>query len=243
MPQQVAQPGGLRLNAAERHFAGGASVGPLTLQASPGEVIVLLGPSGCGKSTALDLICGLQHADAGTVECSRAALMPQTDALLPWLDAAGNAALPLVLHGTPKAQARANAQDALAQLGLPNHGALRPDELSGGMRQRVAIARTLLSGAPVLCLDEPFAALDAITRESAQQILADALAGSGRTAVLVTHDASEAALLADRVYVLGPQGSVAAEVPGARMHYAVDSPPVIEATRTLRAALSEVVAG
>ena len=124
-----------------------------------------MGPSGCGKTTLLELICGLQQPDEGTIACAPAALMPQRDLLLPWLSALDNAALALrIAHSSRARAARARAAQLFAELGLDGFQQARPHELSGGMRQRVAFLRTLLSGKPVLCLDEPFGALDAITR-------------------------------------------------------------------------------
>jgi NitT/TauT family transport system ATP-binding protein len=140
--------------------------------------------------------------------------MPQRDLLLPWLDALDNAALPLRLAGAKKDVARERAHGLLAELGLGGFERARTWELSGGMRQRVAVARTLLAGAPVLCLDEPFGALDAITRADAQAWLAAVLAREPRTVLLVTHDVEEAALLADRIVVLSPRpGRVVADLP------------------------------
>ncbi|HEY3828656.1 MAG TPA: ABC transporter ATP-binding protein [Solirubrobacteraceae bacterium] len=174
----------------------------VSLHAERGELLAIVGPSGCGKTTLLELICGLQAPDAGSVRCAPAALMPQRDLLLPWLSALDNAALALRLGGTRRAQARARAATLFAELGLDGFQQARPHELSGGMRQRVAFVRTLLSGKPLLCLDEPFGALDAITRAEMQGWLARALAREPRTVVLVTHDVEEAVLLADRVAVL-----------------------------------------
>jgi ABC-type nitrate/sulfonate/bicarbonate transport system ATPase subunit len=187
---------------------GGASVPALadvSLRAAAGELVAVVGPSGCGKTTLLELICGLQQPDAGSVRSAPAALMPQHDLLLPWLSAVDNAALALRIARRPRAQARACAQTLFAELGLAGFEAARPYELSGGMRQRVAFVRTLLSGKPVLCLDEPFGALDAITRAEMQGWLARALQREPRTVVLVTHDVEEAVLLADRVMVLSPR--------------------------------------
>jgi ABC-type nitrate/sulfonate/bicarbonate transport system ATPase subunit len=174
----------------------------VSLRAAPGEVVAVVGPSGCGKTTLLELICGLQQPDAGTVWGAPAALMPQHDLLLPWLSAVDNAALALRIARTPRARARARAAAVFAELGLDGFEEARPHELSGGMRQRVAFVRTLLSGKPVLCLDEPFGALDAITRAEMQAWLERALQREPRTVVLVTHDVEEAVLLADRVTVL-----------------------------------------
>jgi NitT/TauT family transport system ATP-binding protein len=189
------------------------ALGGVTLAAAPGEVLAVVGPSGCGKSTLLELICGLQVPDAGTVTAPPAGYLPQHGALLPWANALDNVALPLLVAGTARAQARAQAHPLLAQLGLDGFERSLPRELSGGMRQRVAIARTLLTGRPLLALDEPFGALDAITRARAQEWLGDALRKRPSTVVLVTHDVEEAVLLADRVAVLSERpGRVVAQL-------------------------------
>ena len=164
-----------------------------------------MGPSGCGKSTLLELICGLHPAERGTIECPPAVLMPQRDLLLPWLSALENAALSLRIAGLSRREARDRAGGLFAELGLEGFQSARPRELSGGMRQRVAFLRTLLSGKPLLCLDEPFGALDAITRWDMQRWLARTLEREPRTVVLVTHDVEEAIALADRVAVLSPR--------------------------------------
>ncbi len=182
------------------------------LRAAPGEVVAVVGPSGCGKSTLLELVCGLAEADAGTVSAPPAALMPQRDALLPWLSALDNAALARRVAGDSRAAARARAHEHFAAFGLEGFEGARPSELSGGMRQRVAFLRTLLAGRPVLCLDEPFAALDALTRGQAQGWLGDALAREPRTVLLVTHDAEEAVLLADRVVVMSARPGRVVEI-------------------------------
>ena len=135
--------------------------------------------------------------------------MPQHDLLLPWFSALDNAGLALRFAGASRARARRDAAEAFAQLGLAGFEYARPHELSGGMRQRVAFLRTLLSGKPLLCLDEPFGALDAITRSEMQDWLANALLRHPHTVVLVTHDVEEAVLLADHIAVLSPRpGSV-----------------------------------
>jgi ABC-type nitrate/sulfonate/bicarbonate transport system ATPase subunit len=177
----------------------------VSLGVATGEVLAVVGPSGCGKTTLLELICGLQAPDAGTVACAPAVLMPQRDLLLPWLDAADNAALALRVAGHSRAEARARATALFAELGIDGFEGARPQELSGGMRQRVAFLRTLLAGKPVLCLDEPFGALDAITRGEMQDWLGRALTREPRTVVLVTHDVEEAVVLADRLVVLSPR--------------------------------------
>ncbi len=185
----------------------------VSLQAASGGLLAVVGPSGCGKTTLLELICGLQTPDAGTIECAPAALMPQRDLLLPWLSALDNAALaPRIAH-VPKGEARHRARELFAELGLDGFEDARPSELSGGMRQRVAFLRTLMSGKTLLCLDEPFGALDAITRAEMQAWLADALRQEPRTVVLVTHDVEEAVVLADRIVVLSPRpGRVSGEL-------------------------------
>ena len=185
----------------------------VSLRVPNGEVLAVVGPSGCGKTTLLELICALQRPDAGKVASSPAVLMPQRDLLLPWLSALDNAGLALRIAGRSRARARARAGELFAELGLAGFESARPDELSGGMRQRVAFLRTLLSGKPVLCLDEPFAALDALTRREMQDWLAQALSRERRTVLLVTHDVEEAARLGDRVVVLSPRpGHVVAQL-------------------------------
>jgi len=177
----------------------------LSLRAARGELLAVVGPSGCGKSTLLELLCGLRTPGSGSIRCASAVLMPQRDLLLPWLSALDNAGLALRIAGLSRTRARAQASTLFTELGLNGFERARPRELSGGMRQRVAFLRTLLSGKQVLCLDEPFGALDAITRGEMQEWLAGALAREPRTVVLVTHDVEEAILLADRVVVLSPR--------------------------------------
>jgi ABC-type nitrate/sulfonate/bicarbonate transport system ATPase subunit len=177
----------------------------MSLRAAPGELVAVVGPSGCGKSTLLELLCGLRAPDAGRVQAEPAVYMPQRDLLLPWSSALDNAALPLLVRGVGRARARSRAQPLFAQLGLGGFETAMPHELSGGMRQRVAFLRTLLAGKPVLALDEPFAALDALTRAQTQGWLADALAREPRTVVLVTHDVEEAVVLGDRVIAMSPR--------------------------------------
>jgi NitT/TauT family transport system ATP-binding protein len=176
-------------------------------------VLGLVGPSGCGKSTLLELVCGLREPDSGSIDVgdrdrggagrlASCAFMPQRDLLFPWLAAVDNAALALRNRGVPRAVARRLAAERFERFGLEGFERSRPGELSGGMRQRVAFMRTLLSEKPVLNLDEPFASLDAITRAEMQSWLADALREEPRTVLLVTHDVEEALYLSDRVAVL-----------------------------------------
>jgi ABC-type nitrate/sulfonate/bicarbonate transport system ATPase subunit len=185
----------------------------VSLRAAPGEIVTVVGPSGCGKTTLLELICGLQRPDEGTVVSAPAALMPQRDLLLPWCSAIDNAALALRAQGMAREPARTMAAPWLERFGLAGFEQTRPAGLSGGMRQRVSFLRSLLAGKPVLALDEPFASLDAITRAEMQGWLAHVLATEPRTVVLVTHDVEEAVLLGDRVLVMSQRpGRVVAEI-------------------------------
>ena len=185
----------------------------LSLHVREGETVAIVGASGCGKTTLLELLCGLQQPDAGSVVGAPAALMPQRDLLLPWLRAVDNAALALRVHGVARQPARDQVKPWFERFGLGGFEHARPYELSGGMRQRVAFLRTLLAGKPVLALDEPFAALDAITRAEMQGWLARILEQEQRTVVLVTHDVEEAVLLGDRVLVMSPRpGRIVAEL-------------------------------
>lgn len=190
-----------------------AALDRMSLRAGPGEIVAVVGPSGCGKTTLLELVCGLQAPDSGAVHADPAALMPQRDLLLPWLSAIDNAGLALRARGVPRAQARVAAAPWLERFGLGGFERFRPAELSGGMRQRVSFLRTLLAGKPVLALDEPFAALDAITRLEMQSWLGHVLAREPRTVVMVTHDVEEAVMLADRVVVMSTRpGRALAEI-------------------------------
>jgi ABC-type nitrate/sulfonate/bicarbonate transport system ATPase subunit len=193
------------LDRVARRFGEVVALEDLSLSVESGEVVALVGPSGCGKSTLLELLAGLQEPDAGQVAAEPAAYMPQRDLLLPWRTALANAALALECAGVRKADARRAAQPLFERFGLRGFERARPYELSGGMRQRVALARTFLSGRPLVLLDEPFASLDQITRGSLQEWLAGALREEPRTVVLVTHDVQEALYLADRVAIMSPR--------------------------------------
>jgi NitT/TauT family transport system ATP-binding protein len=201
----------IQIEGVSRTFAGRRGGEPvealrnLSLTVADDQTVAVVGASGCGKTTLLELICGLQRPDAGTVRSPPAALMPQRDLLLPWLSALDNAGLALRVAGFARQRARDQVQPWFERFGLSGFEQARPYELSGGMRQRVAFLRTLLAGKPVLALDEPFAALDAITRAEMQGWLSRALAEERRTVVLVTHDVEEAVLLGDRVVVLSPR--------------------------------------
>jgi ABC-type nitrate/sulfonate/bicarbonate transport system ATPase subunit len=203
---------GVSIRALEHAYGELRTLERLDLELAPDQVVGLVGPSGCGKSTLLELICGLREPLAGAVEVggagaaserlARCAYMPQRDLLLPWYSALDNAALALRNRGLRKAEARRRAGALFERFGLAGFERKPPAELSGGMRQRVAFLRTLVSGKPVLALDEPFASLDAITRAEMQEWLAGALREDPRSVVLVTHDVEEALYLSDRVAVL-----------------------------------------
>jgi NitT/TauT family transport system ATP-binding protein len=227
----------------------------LDLEVPAHTALGLVGPSGCGKSTLLELIAGLQDPLAGSVELgdardpaarlSRCAFMPQRDLLLPWLAAIDNAALALRNRGVRRGAARRQAGELFERFGLAGFERTRPNELSGGMRQRVAFLRTLVAGKPVLALDEPFASLDAITRAEMQEWLAGALRADPRTVVLVTHDIEEALYLCDRVVVLSARPArVVAELaaPAARAlgrDEAVTDPEFVAARERAMHALRE----
>ena len=211
-PRERALPA-VGLYGATRRFGDVVALAPIHLGVEPNEVVAVVGPSGCGKTTLLELVCGLIEPTSGVVDSQPAVLMPQRDLLLPWLTALDNAALPLRVRGESRGRARERARPLFGEFGLGGFERARPYELSGGMRQRVAFLRTLLAGKPVLCLDEPFAALDAITRTEMQRWLSTALEREPRTVLLVTHDVEEALVLADRVVVLSPRpGEVVAEL-------------------------------
>lgn len=182
----------------------------VNLEVSPGEFVALIGPSGAGKSTLLSLLAGLEAPSEGSVEKDGAPLarpglvsyMPQSDLLLPWRSVEANVALGLEATGVPKGAARERAAESLERFGLGGFGGAPPWALSGGMRSRVALLRTALLGRDVLLLDEPFGALDALTRRGLQEWLLGVRDELAATIVLVTHDVDEAILLADRVVVL-----------------------------------------
>jgi ABC-type nitrate/sulfonate/bicarbonate transport system ATPase subunit len=203
----------LHISGATRRFRQVTALEGIDLTVREHEVVAVVGPSGCGKTTLLELIAGLQEPDEGTVSAPEASYMPQSDLLLPWRDALANAALALECEGVGCSEARRRAEPLFERFGLAEFERARPAELSGGMRQRVAFLRTLLPGRPVLLLDEPFGALDSITRRAMQRWLAHALSQEPRTVVLVTHDVDEAVFLADRVVVLSPRpGHVVADI-------------------------------
>jgi NitT/TauT family transport system ATP-binding protein len=175
----------------------------IDLEVAPGEFTCLLGASGCGKSTLLGLIAGLEQPSAGSVEVDgRAAMMFQEASLLPWLNARRNVELALRFGGVPRPERRSRALELLDVVNLADAAEKRPHELSGGMRQRVALARALAQDREVLLMDEPFAALDAITRDLLHEELERVWRETGRTIVFVTHNVREAARLGQRVLLM-----------------------------------------
>jgi NitT/TauT family transport system ATP-binding protein len=219
--------------------------------------LAVVGPSGGGKSTLLSLVAGLQEPLSGTVRVedatgprerlARCALMPQQDLLLPWRSALDNAILALENQGVSRRDARERARPLLVRLGLESFEHRRPSELSGGMRQRVAFLRTLLAGKDVLLLDEPFGALDAITRVAMQRFLLELWERERITIVFVTHDVEEAALLGDRVCVMtGSPGRTAAlidvDLPRPRRLEDTETLEFVRLKRRIREALEGVAA-
>ena len=186
----------------------------ISLSVAPGEFVCLLGASGCGKSTLLNLVAGLDRPSSGTITVpgGRAALMFQEHALFPWLTAGQNIELALRLRGLPRAERRTEAERLLALVRLEGAHRKRVHELSGGMRQRVALARALAQDADVLLMDEPFAALDAITRDVLHEELTRIWAETNLSVVFVTHNVREAVRLAQRVVLLSSRpGRIARE--------------------------------
>ena len=195
------------LHNVEVDYARGPALGPISLSIAAGEAIALVGPSGCGKSTALRLLAGLEAPTRGNVTRAprrgETAVVFQAPTLAPWLSARANVALPLVLSGTPAAEARTRADAALARVGLTGAEAARPVQLSGGMAMRVSLARALVTEPKLLLLDEPFAALDEITRRALADDVLGLWAASRPAIVFVTHNVEEAVYMASRVVVLG----------------------------------------
>jgi NitT/TauT family transport system ATP-binding protein len=179
----------------------------ITLEVPRGQFLSILGSSGCGKSTLLSIIAGLEDVSAGrvVVDGGRPSLMFQEAALLPWLTVGRNVELPLRLRGVARAEREWEVERLLRMVHLENFHRKRPHELSGGMRQRVAIARALAQSSEVLLMDEPFGALDAITRDILHEDLTRIWEETGSTIVFVTHNVREAVRLGDRVVLLKPR--------------------------------------
>ncbi|WP_432476772.1 ABC transporter ATP-binding protein [Nocardioides sp. GXQ0305] len=216
-PAADVRPAAIRAEGLTLGYAGEPVVDGVDIDVEPGEILVVLGHSGCGKSTLLRAFAGLLRPLAGRVVAdggdvtgpdAERALVFQDDALLPWRTARRNVELPLKLHGVARRERRRVAEQWLERVGLSRYAERLPGQLSGGMRQRVQLARALAGSPGLICMDEPFGALDAQTRGSMQQLLVETWADSGCTVVFVTHDVDEAMVLADRIVVLGRHGIV-----------------------------------
>jgi len=239
---------GVRFASARGEVEALAGIG---LEIAAGSFTVIIGPNGCGKSTLLRLIAGLLQPTVGTVTVDGRAPRPgdgrtglafQQPRLIPWRSTLDNVALPLELAGASPAERRARASDALDRVGLRGAAALRPRELSGGMAQRAALARALIGDPQVLLLDEPFSALDALTRETFDEELQRLWLERPSTVILVTHSVSEAVALADRVVVMTPRpGRVArvveVDLPRPRPAALLGDPHAAELAAEVRAAL------
>lgn len=210
-----------------------------------GEFVSLLGPSGCGKSTALRIAAGLLTPDSGAVTraTNDIGFVFQDATLMPWADALTNTRLPLDLKHMPRAMANERAAAALARVGLAGFETSFPRELSGGMKMRVSLARALAAGPKLLLLDEPFAALDEITRNSLGDDLKRLWREDGLTVLFVTHSAAESSFLSSRVLVMRPRpGTIAADLPLANDRDTRLSPATIDAQRQISAALTQAMA-
>ncbi|MHA6795079.1 ABC transporter ATP-binding protein [Pseudonocardia bannensis] len=223
----------------------------VSLRAAPGDFISIIGPSGCGKSTLFNILAGLAAPDAGQVLVDGApaegrtfGYMPQKDLLFPWRTILDNAALGLEVAGMRRRAARDRARPLFEPFGLAGFERAHPFELSGGMRQRAALLRTVVQDREVLLLDEPFGALDSLTRTGMQEWLEGVRARFGWTVLLITHDIREAVFLSDRVVVLGPRPArvrrvVEIALPRPRTVEMVTCPGFAAAEAELLAALRE----
>ena len=202
---------GLEMRGVNKGFDGNTVLHDISLFVRPGEFVSIVGPSGSGKSTILNLLTGALEPDGGEIlfdgsplipGLHRFAFMPQRDALMPWRRVIDNTTLGLEVAGMSRSAARDKVRPLLAEFGLNGFEFHYPAQLSGGMRQRAALLRTVVQGKPILLLDEPFGALDALTRTRMQRWLAEMWTRHRWTVLLITHDVREATLLSDRVYVL-----------------------------------------
>ncbi|TSD94258.1 ABC transporter ATP-binding protein [Skermania sp. ID1734] len=206
---------GLRVDNVTLSYTGEPVIDRLSLDIRPGEILVLTGPSGCGKSTVLRALAGLLRPQSGriladgtpvTTTSRDRAVVFQDNALLPWRTVRGNIELALKLRGEPRTHRRALAERWIEEIGLSGFADYLPKSLSGGMRQRVQLARGLAGAPRAVMMDEPFGALDTQTRATMQRLLIDTWRTHPTTIVFVTHDVDEALLLGDRVAVLGKSG-------------------------------------
>ena len=219
VPEAASEPGAIEVAGIHKAYGPAGShvlaLSNLSLTAARGEFVCLVGASGCGKSTLLNLVARLAKPQLGTIATrGRVALLFQEAALFPWLTAAQNIELALRLAGVPRGEWHARVEELLGVVQLEGWGDRRPHELSGGMRQRTAVARALAQGADILLMDEPFGSLDAMTRNVLHDELERLWLQRGFTVLFVTHDVHEAVRLGDRVVVLTSRpGQVAHERP------------------------------
>ena len=238
----------IALKGVGKRFANGTqALRDLSFTIGAGEFVSLLGPSGCGKSTALRLVAGLLAPDAGEITYSdgkpETGFVFQEPTLMPWADALTNARLPLDLKGWPRDQANAVAAAALFEVGLGQFVHAYPRELSGGMKMRVSLARAMAAGPKLLLLDEPFAALDEITRNQLGDDLLRLWRDNGLTVLFVTHSVSESSYLSQRVLVMTPRpGRIAGDIALAKGRDNRLSPQTIEAQRVISDALGGAMA-
>ncbi|OQQ35519.1 ABC transporter ATP-binding protein [Prescottella equi] len=216
----------------------------IDLAVRPGEFVSVIGPSGCGKSTVFGIVAGLDSPDSGSVSAPTCAHMPQKDLLFPWRSVLENTALGLEVQRLPKKQARARAAELFPRFGLAGFEDARPHQLSGGMRQRAALLRTVVQDRSVLLLDEPFGALDSLTRTEMQTWLQDVWQQYRWTVLMITHDVREAVFLSDRVIVLSARPAtvrreVVVDLPRPRELPIVTSPEFAAAERELIEVLHE----
>jgi NitT/TauT family transport system ATP-binding protein len=229
-----------------KHFPNGTeALRDVSFAVAPGEFVSLLGPSGCGKSTALRIAAGLLAPDAGRItrDTGEIGFVFQDPTLMPWADALTNARLPLDLKGVPRRDANEYAAAALARVGLAGFERAYPRQLSGGMKMRVSLARALAAKPRLLLLDEPFAALDEITRNALGDDLKRLWREDGLTILFVTHSVAESSFLSQRVLVMTPRpGTVTADIALPPARDARLAPATIEAQRQISAALNQVIA-
>jgi NitT/TauT family transport system ATP-binding protein len=187
----------------------------VTLEVAENEFVAVLGPSGCGKSTLLRILAGLETPERGTVEVAgRPSVVFQEHGVLPWRTVEANVAYPLALRHIPRAQRRTRVDELLDLVGLTQFRRYYPHQLSGGMRQRTSVARALADDGPLLLMDEPFGALDELTRVGLQEELLRIWSTTNKAVLFITHSVDEALVLADRVLVMSPRpGRFVAEVP------------------------------
>jgi NitT/TauT family transport system ATP-binding protein len=238
----------IRLSGVAKRFPNGTeALRDLSFTVPEKQFVSLLGPSGCGKSTALRLAAGLLAADAGHIDYPQGrpeiGFVFQEPTLMPWADALTNARLPLDLGRVSRGEAQSRAAEALARVGLKGFEHAFPRELSGGMRMRVSIARALAARPQLLLLDEPFAALDEITRNALGDDLLRLWREDGMTILFVTHSVSESSYLSERVLVLTPRpGHIAADIALPARRDSRLSPATVEAQRVISDALNNAMA-